>query len=392
MIPVTTFAGQRRSPVFGLGTSRPARPRGALIAGGADVVVLSTTSATMRVDAAAAERRPHAQDLRKLDWSTHRRAGAGARRAADPSRRRTGRSSSRASAGVEIIGDIELFCRERAQSRRQCPLVAITGTNGKSTTTALIAHLLAAPAATRRSAAISACRCWRWSRSRRGRVYVLEVLVLPDRSRALAGPDGRHSAQRLAGPSRPPRHAWRTTPRSRRWCRRVEPGGTAVIGVDDRYTRDAADRIERAGKTSCASRCRRRCATAIYAEGSAHLARHRRQGACRWRSSPASARLRGAHNAQNAACALAACLRARPRLPDDADRGLRASPASPTACSRSAAAAACSSSTIQRPPTPTPPPRRWRAFPEFSGSPAAGRRPAASTASPNFFRASARPI
>src|SRR5262249_58908383 len=45
-------------------------------------------------------------------------------------------------ANVEVIGDIELFCRERAKSGRQCPLVAITGTNGKSTTTALIAHLL----------------------------------------------------------------------------------------------------------------------------------------------------------------------------------------------------------------------------------------------------------
>ena len=41
-----------------------------------------------------------------------------------------------------MIGDIELFCREREKSGAQCPLVAITGTNGKSTTTALIAHLI----------------------------------------------------------------------------------------------------------------------------------------------------------------------------------------------------------------------------------------------------------
>src|SRR5580700_11357625 len=48
------------------------------------------------------------------------------------------------SAGVPIIGDIELFCRERHRLARTAPFVAITGTNGKSTTTALIAHLVAA--------------------------------------------------------------------------------------------------------------------------------------------------------------------------------------------------------------------------------------------------------
>ena len=46
-------------------------------------------------------------------------------------------------AGVEVIGDIELFCRERRRRAPGAPFVAITGTNGKSTTTALIAHLAA---------------------------------------------------------------------------------------------------------------------------------------------------------------------------------------------------------------------------------------------------------
>ncbi len=40
--------------------------------------------------------------------------------------------------GIEILGDIELFARARPDAR----VVAITGTNGKSTTTALLGHLL----------------------------------------------------------------------------------------------------------------------------------------------------------------------------------------------------------------------------------------------------------
>ena len=44
--------------------------------------------------------------------------------------------SAAADAGVEIIGDIELFCREA-----QAPIVAITGSNGKSTVTSLVGEM-----------------------------------------------------------------------------------------------------------------------------------------------------------------------------------------------------------------------------------------------------------
>ncbi len=46
--------------------------------------------------------------------------------------------------GVEVIGDIEFFARAvNARARKERPrVIAITGSNGKSTTTALIGHVL----------------------------------------------------------------------------------------------------------------------------------------------------------------------------------------------------------------------------------------------------------
>ncbi len=44
--------------------------------------------------------------------------------------------------GVEIIGDTEILVRELARQSPQANLIAITGTNGKSTTTALLGHVL----------------------------------------------------------------------------------------------------------------------------------------------------------------------------------------------------------------------------------------------------------
>jgi len=138
VIPITTFAG-RKVAVFGLGASGLASAS-ALLAGGADVIAFDD-DATGAAKAKAAG--IPVSDLRSADWSkiaalvlapgvplTH------------PSPHWVVQLAKKA--GVEVIGDIELFCRERRLRAPNAPFVAITGTNGKSTTTALIAHLAAA--------------------------------------------------------------------------------------------------------------------------------------------------------------------------------------------------------------------------------------------------------
>jgi UDP-N-acetylmuramoylalanine--D-glutamate ligase len=136
MTPVTTFAG-RTVAVFGLGLSGLASCR-ALMAGGATVVAADDTVAGRQ--AAAAAGLP-VEGLSTADWSKFAALVLAPGVALTHPEPHWTVAKARA-AGVEIIGDIELFARERAKSAPDAPFVAVTGTNGKSTTTALIAHIL----------------------------------------------------------------------------------------------------------------------------------------------------------------------------------------------------------------------------------------------------------
>lgn len=138
MIPVTSFAG-RKVAVFGLGASGRSTCR-ALLAGGARVAAWDDGEAVRR--AAAAEGLPVA-DLAAADWSRFAALVlAPGVPLTHPDPHWTVKRAH--AAGIEVIGDIELFFRERARLAPSSEVVCITGTNGKSTTTALIAHTLAA--------------------------------------------------------------------------------------------------------------------------------------------------------------------------------------------------------------------------------------------------------
>jgi UDP-N-acetylmuramoylalanine--D-glutamate ligase len=305
MIPVTVFSGKKVA-VFGLGKSG-LLAAGALIKGGAEVVVFDDDKNRL----AEAQSAGHtAQDLRAVDWTeiaalvlapgvplTH------------PAPHWTVTLARKAN--VEVIGDIELFCRERAKEREKsgaaCPLVAITGTNGKSTTTALIAHLINSAGGDAQLGGNIGVPVLALEPFAPGRTYVLEIssyqIDLAPSLHATVGILLNVSEDHLDRHGSMENYSAIKTllPAG------VEPGGTAVIGVDDRYTREAAERIERAGKTVLRVSVTSSLRNGTYAEGSRIL--HAQNGKAHPVAQLAGiGSLRGQHNAQNAACAVAACV------------------------------------------------------------------------------------
>jgi UDP-N-acetylmuramoylalanine--D-glutamate ligase len=301
MIPVTTFAGDKVA-VFGLGGSGLACAS-ALLAGGADVIGWDDSADTV---AKATSAGIPTADLRHVDWS---RIAALVLAPGVPLTHPAPHwpvGLARAAA-VEVIGDIELFCRERRAHAPDAPFVAITGTNGKSTTTALTAHLMSVADYDVQLGGNIGTAILSLEPPRAGRVHVIECSSY----QIDLAPSLDPSVGILINVSEDhiDRHGTLAhyAEVKERLVAGVQENGTAIVGVDDNWCAAAADRIERAGKRLARVSVRRPLPDGLYVEaeqimqaagGSARAIAH----------IGGIGSLRGVHNAQNAACAAGAAL------------------------------------------------------------------------------------
>ncbi len=296
MIEARTFAGKSVA-VFGMGMSGLAAAR-SLLAGGAAVSVWDDGERGR--DAARAAGLPLC-DLYQADW---RRIDALVLAPGVPLTHPEPHWTVKLARahGAEIIGDTEIFMRERRASGAAAKVIAITGTNGKSTTTALTHHILAA-------AGLDAVL---------GGNIGKAVLDLPDFA------DGRHyviefsSFQLDLTPSLDPDTAilLNITPDHLDRHGTLEHyagvketifrnAGAAIIGAGDSFCDAIAERARTRGARTARISARHPVNTGVYAEGSDLF--EVVEGAIQNRASlNGIGALRGAHNAENACAALAA--------------------------------------------------------------------------------------
>ena len=299
MIPARSINGKRVVP-FGLGGSGIATAQ-ALVEGGAELVAWDDNPGS--IDNASAAGIP-TRNLRDIDWRgvssfvlspgvplTHPKPHW----SVDLAR----------GAGVEIIGDIELFCRERALAAPDAPFIAITGTNGKSTTTALTAHILKAAGRDVQMGGNIGRAVMTLDPPADDKFYVVECssyqIDLAPSINPTAGvllnltPDhlDRHGSMQHYAEIKE---------------RLVAGSQTAIVGVDDIYCAQIANRLEQAGKKVVRISKRMPLPNGYFADG-ADLMEAMGSRFERIASLEGIGSLRGQHNAQNALAAVVACLR-----------------------------------------------------------------------------------
>ena len=318
MIPVTSFAGKKVA-VFGLGGSGLASCR-ALQAGGADVIAGDDGGDKL---AEAAQAGIATADLRKMSWNDIAALvltpGAPLTHPAPHWSVLLARE-----AGVEVIGDIELFCRERRRHAPDAPFVAITGTNGKSTTTALIAHLMRVAGYDTQMGGNIGTAILSLEPPRKGRVHVVEMSSYQiDLSPSL---DPTVGILLNLSEDHIDRHGTMAhyAEVKERLVAGVQAQGSAIVGVDDGFSRSIADRLDQSGKPVVRVSVKRPLPDGIYVEHETIL---RAAGGARSEIARIGGigSLRGLHNAQNAACA-AACALALGVSRETLQNGLRSFP------------------------------------------------------------------
>ncbi len=295
MTPVTCFKGKRVA-LFGLGGSGLVTAE-ALRAGKAKVSAWDDSEVARK---AAKARGITITDLAKTDWSrfsalilapgvplTHPKPHWSVLRARD--------------AGIEIIGDIELFCRERASIAPDAPFVAITGTNGKSTTTALVAHLLKAAGRDVQMGGNIGTAILALAPPAAGRVHVIEVSSFQiDLAPSLHPSIG---VMLNVTPDHIDRHGTIDNYAAIKE-RLTAAADLAVVGVDDESSALMAARRDQAGKASVRISTESVLPNGMFRDGSrivfAHKSKRIEAG-----NLEGIASLRGRHNAQNAAAAIA---------------------------------------------------------------------------------------
>jgi UDP-N-acetylmuramoylalanine--D-glutamate ligase len=204
-------------------------------------------------------------------------------------------------AGIEIIGDIELLAR----SCREARYAGITGTNGKSTTTALLGHILAEAGLRVAVGGNLGIPALLLDALGREGIYVLEMSsyqleltkslvfdvavllnITPDHLDRHGGIDGYVAAKERIFAGQSARQA-------------------AIIGVDDELCRGIAAKLAAAGRRIVPISAERAVAGGVYLAGNALI--DDMDGTKRRALDLAEApRLPGRHNGQNAAAAFAA--------------------------------------------------------------------------------------
>lgn len=297
MIPVTTFSGKHVA-VFGLGGSGVPTAK-ALVAGGASVVVWDDNE--KRVSAAKGVGL-NAKNFRDINFAAlDALVLAPGVPLTHPIPHWTVDLAQ--AAGVEIIGDIELFCRERSAHAPRSPFIAITGTNGKSTTTALIAHILGKANRGVELGGNIGTAILSLEPPQSGRVHVVEcssyqIDLAPDLNPSV----GVHLN---VSPDHLDRHGTIENYASIKG-QLIAKAEAAVVGIDDRYSVEIADAAETAAKELTRIGIRCPVTHGLMTRGSILI--ETVDGSERDLFDLTLApNLRGAHNAQNAAAAFAAC-------------------------------------------------------------------------------------